>query len=74
MNSLRNLTDVDLDQLDRSDADLAIPAADAAAAAPPDHPDMRIRRSYRRCSGAYFHWRDAAHIEVLAKPVLFRCQ
>ena len=38
MNSLRNLTDVDLDQLDRSDADLAIPA-DAAAAAPPDQAD-----------------------------------
>ncbi len=41
MNSLRNLTDVDLDQLDRSDADLAIPAADAAAAAPPDQADLR---------------------------------
>lgn len=40
MNSLRNLIDVDLDQLDRSDADLAIPAADATAA-PPDQADMR---------------------------------
>ncbi len=41
MNRLLNLIDMDLDQLDRSDADLAIPAADAAAAAPPDQADMR---------------------------------